>query len=355
MKKSNLLFYVAFLAIFISSCSDDNNDPIEPKEPLGDYENGYFVTNEGPFQNGSGTITFVEFGGTASQNVYKNVNSEDLGNIVNSMYIADDKGYIVVNNSNKVVVVNKYTLEKEAVIEGNAIVNPRFFIASDGKGYISNWGDPFDTEDDFITVINLESNAVLEKIPVGEGPEKMIVEAGKLFVCLQGGYGVNNKVAVINIADNNLVDNLPVGDVPNSIVLDNSGDLWVLCGGSPEWTGFETPGYLYKINPNNNDLSFLEFASSEHPSLLNVDMDNLYYALNGKVLQMHKDALELPKDGIVGLEGYFYSINVKNGELYATDAGDFASEGKLKVFNIISGDLLQTINTGIVPGHVVFP
>ena len=58
------------------------------------------------------------------------------------MTIVNDRGYIVVNNSNKIVVVNQYTMEKEAVIEGNSIVNPRFFVANNGKGYISNWGDP---------------------------------------------------------------------------------------------------------------------------------------------------------------------------------------------------------------------
>ena len=210
MKKSNLLFYVAFLAIFLSSCSDDEPDPIEPK---GDYENGYFVTNEGPFQNGSGTISFVEDGGSVSQNVYKQVNNEDLGNIVNSMHIADDKGYIVVNNSNKVVVVNRFTMEKEDVILGDDIVNPRFFVAGGGKGFISNWGDPLNTEDDFITVISLSNNQVLTTIPVGEGPEKMLLDGGRLYVCLQGGYGSNNKVVVINTEDNSIIENLIVGDI----------------------------------------------------------------------------------------------------------------------------------------------
>ena len=52
---------------------------------------------------------------------------------------------------------------------------------------------------------------------------------------------------------------------------------------------------------------------------------------------------------------FYYAMNINNGELYATDAGDFASEGTLKVFNLVSGDLLQTIATGIIPGQVVFP
>ena len=352
MKKSNLLFYVAFLAIFISSCADDDTDPIEPK---GDYENGYFITNEGPFQNGSGTITFVEDGGPVSQNVYKTVNGEDLGNIVNSMYIADDKGYIVVNNSNKVIVVNRYTMEKEAVIIGDDIYNPRFFVADSGKGYISNWGDPNNTADDFITVISLSNNAVLATIPVGEGPENMLLDAGKLFVCLKGGYGVNNKVVIINTDSNSVTENLIVGDVPNSIIVDRNADVWVLCQGKPAYTGDETNGSLFKIEPVSNTISSVDFTAMQHPTLLNYDSEKLYYNLDGKVFSFGINDTDLPTEALAGLDGYYYAMSIDSGELYGTDAGDYASEGTLKVFNLVSGDLLQTITTGIIPGQVVFP
>jgi len=352
MKKSNLLFYVAFLAIFISSCSDDDGDQ---KEPEGDFKNGYFVTNEGPFQNGTGTITFVENGGAVSQNVYKTVNDEDLGNIVNSMYIADDKGYIVVNNSGKVVVVNRYTMEKEAVILGESINNPRHFVAGDGKGYISNWGDPLNTEDDFITVISLSSNAILATIPVGEGPENMVLEAGNLFVCLEGGYGQNNKVVVINTEDNTIKENIVVGDVPNSILLDRNSDIWVLCQGKPDYTGDETKGSLFKIESGTNAVTSIDFTAIQHPTLLNYDSEKLYYNLDGKVFGFGISDADLPTEAIDGLDGYYYTMNIDSGELYGTDAGDYASEGTLKVFNLVSGDLMQTISTGIIPGQVVFP
>lgn len=352
MKKSNLLFYVAFLAIFNSSCTDDNIEPVEPK---GDYENGYFITNEGPFQNGSGTIAFVDDAGPVSQNVYKTVNNEDLGNIVNSMYIADDKGYIVVNNSGKVVVVNRFTLEKEAVIGGEFIHNPRYFVAGNGKGYISNWGDPFNAGDDFITVISLENNNVLTTIPVGEGPENLLLEAGKLYVCLEGGYSQNNKVAVINTENDSVEYNLLVGDVPNSITIDRNSDIWVLCQGNPDYTQNETNGSLFKIESGTNTISSLNFTAVQHPKLLSYESEKLYYNLDDKVYSIDINATELPANAIEGLDGDYYAMNIENGALYATDAGDYSSEGSLKVFNLASGDLMETITTGIIPGQVVFP
>lgn len=352
MKKINYLCVLMFSAILFGSCSDDNDTP---DEPLGDYENGYFVTNEGPFQNGSGTITFIGGDGMVSQNVYNQVNGEDLGNIVNAMTIEGDKAYIVVNNSHRVVVVNRYTMEKEAIIDGEDIDNPRHFVAVDGKGFISNWGDPFDSGDDFITVISLESNSVLDKISVEEGPEQMIVSGNKLFVCLQGGYGSNNKVVVIDTSNNSILDTIEVGDVPESIVTDSKGYLWVLCSGQPAYTGNETPGFLYKIDPSDYSFSTMEFETVQHPSLLNSELGALFYALDGKVYEIDEDASELPADAIDGLDGFFYSMLVDGGQLYATDAKDFSSEGDLKVFDVKSGTRLETIGTGIIPGQVVIP
>jgi len=352
MKNLSTVCAFVTLLLFFTSCSEENK---EPEVPLGDYEYGYFVSNEGPFQNGSGSITFVGQDGSVEQNIYKKVNGQDLGNIVNSMQIVDDKAYIVVNNSNKIVVANRYTMQSQASIVGENIKSPRYFAASNGKGFISNWGDPFDPLDDFITVISLESNTVLTTISVGEGPEKMLIEGEDLFVCLQGGYGTNNKVVVIDIFDLNIKATLSVGDVPNSIVADGNGEVRVLCGGNPDWTGNETMGMLYRIIPRNYDVSSIDFSDTDHPGLLSWDMGKLYYSLNGEVYEMAEDDENLPGSSIDGLDGFFYSMTVQNGELYATDAADFVSEGTLRVFNVNSGALLESIPTGIVPGQVVFP
>ena len=136
--KSTKIKLLALILAVLNSCSDDK---VIEKES-GAYANGYFITNEGPFQNGSGSITFVGDDGIVSQNVYRTVNGEDLGNIVNSMYVIDKRGFIVVNNSSKVVVVDRETMEKIAVIQGNGIDNPRHFIVSRGSRRTTSCSGP---------------------------------------------------------------------------------------------------------------------------------------------------------------------------------------------------------------------
>ena len=346
LKKPGILFFILILI----SCSE--NGSVDDPLSFGDYENGYFITNEGPFQNGSGSLTFVDDDGTITQNVYKKVNGEDLGNIVQSMALAYDRGYIVVNNSHKIVVVDRYTMKKITIIEGNKINNPRYFAIFNTTGYISNWGDPNDATDDFISVIDLIANSVIKIIPVGEGPENMVISNNKLFVNLEGGYNQNNKVSIIDLLTNEVESVVTVGEVPNSSWVDITGNVWILCGGNPSWTGAETAGRLYKLTTNN--MSYFEFAIEEHPEHLTYGENKFYYNLNGKVYQMDVADNSLPNDALSGFDGFYYTLKFNDGKLFATDAGDYNSEGSLKVFNVSTGSLIETINTGIIPGDVDF-
>ena len=56
MKKMKNLLFLSVLVIFLHSCSKDSTDPINRG---GLYEGGYFITNEGNFGTGNGSITYV--------------------------------------------------------------------------------------------------------------------------------------------------------------------------------------------------------------------------------------------------------------------------------------------------------
>ncbi len=352
MKTIKITSLLMIAALFFASCSSDDNPPVY--QPKGDYENGFFVTNEGVFNTGTGTITFIDVDGNVSQNIYKTVNNEDLGNIVQSMTLKGDNAYIVVNNANKIVIANRYTFEKLGVITED-IYNPRYMIAINDRAYVSNWGDASDPSDDFISVINLETNHVINTIPVGEGPEKMLIINNKLFVNLKGGWNHNDKVAVINMQTQTVAEEISVGDVPNSIIDDGRGNIWVLCGGVSWPADAQTGGKLLRLsNATGSIIREYSFDTSEHPNFLNYDGGNLYYNLNGKVYKMVLSSADLPEEPVPGLDGYFYSMATYYGYMYATDAKDYNSEGELKVFSLADGSLLETIQTGIIPGSVVF-
>ena len=348
----NVLKTITYLVTFsflVASCSqDDEGVPL----PLGAYEYGFLITNEGPFQNGSGTVSFVSDDYLFVENeIFNQVNSYDLGNIVQSMGFHDDQAYIVVNNSNKIEVVNRYTFESVASIT-EGLNNPRYFMSSGSNGYVTNWGDPFDDTDDFVAVIDLSTNTITSIIPVAFGPEKLIMANNDLYVAHKGGYGQNNILSVIDVSANILESTIEVGDVPNSMVVSNN-DIWVLCGGNPEFTGNETNGKLVKVATSENAVvQVFDFLPTNHPKSLSIDGTNLIYNLNGEVFSKEVTSSSLPTSSIIA--GSFYAMTINDGKLYATDAGDFASNGTLKIFDLSTNSEIITIATGIIPGGVYF-
>tara|TARA_R110000751_G_scaffold8828_24_gene34325 strand:+ start:925 stop:1980 length:1056 start_codon:yes stop_codon:yes gene_type:complete len=350
MKIRNVFFPLLIIGLSWSCSNDDE----EIQEPMGDYANGILVSNEGPFSNGTGTVTFIsEDLSVVNNGIYKMTNDEDLGNVVQSIGFTENEAFIVANVSNKINVVNRYTFEKIASIT-DGLNNPRYFIEANGKGYVTNWGDTADETDDFVAIINLQNYTVEGTISVILGPEAILAKDNTVYVAHQGAWGQNNKVSVINTSSNELIKTLTVGDVPNSMQLDASGNLWVLASGKPAYTGDETAGVLTKINTGTNEVdNSFQFETTQHPSSLNLDAGILYYRLGDTVFEQSLSATSLNMETV--LEGVsFYTMVVNNGRLYGTDAGDYASNGTLTVYDLNTELTIKALTVGIIPGGIYF-
>ena len=106
------LILVTVISVSFSSCDDDDN------QPKGKFEEGVFVVNEGNFQDANGTISHISPDGTVTQDLFGTVNNGlALGDVVQSMSIDGEFAYIVVNNSNKMEVVNANTFAAEYTLK----------------------------------------------------------------------------------------------------------------------------------------------------------------------------------------------------------------------------------------------
>ncbi len=334
----------------LTSCDRDDDEVIDL--PEGDYKTGIFVTNEGPFNNGSGTVSFISEDYTNVEHaIFNKINNEDLGNIVQSMGFDDDLAYLVANVSNKINVVDRNTFERKAEIT-EGLNNPRDFVAIDGMGYVSNWGDTADETDDFIAVIDLGSNTVISNISVPLGPDRLVANNNTLYVANSGAFSTNNQISIIDASSNSIITTLTVGDMPNSMQFDSSGNLWVLSSGNPSYLG-ETGGTLSKVNTTTNEVTNFDFEATEHPGSLGIEQGMLYYQMGGAVYQMDPADDTLPTEAYIsGLS--FYHMTLNDGKLYGTDAKDYASNGTLSIYDIATKDSLVTLTMGIIPGGVYF-
>ena len=323
------------------------------------FENGILVSHEGNFGQGNASVSFISGDLSMVENgIFKTVNAVDAwGDNAQSMAFNGDYAYIVMNGSQKVEVVNRYTFESVATIGDPSkadFLNPRYMTIANGKGYVTNWGDGSNPDDDFVAVINLETNTVEATISVVEGPEKIISKDNIVYVAQQGGYNQNNVVTVIDATTNVVTATITVGDRPNSLQFDAAGNLWVISGGNPSWTGSETAGRMDKIDTEDNTVtSTLTFAVTEHPGNLEVDEAKLYYYMSGSVYAMDATSTALPTASVItGLS--FYDMAVIEGKLYGVDAKDYVSNGSLEVYDLTDNSLLGSKEVSIIPGGIYY-
>jgi len=355
MKFIKIAAITALTALFFTSCSNDDVTS-QVELPLGSYDNGALILNQGNFGTPNSSMSYLSDDLAKFQHdIFEIVNpDETLGDTGQDLGFYENKAYIVMNNSNKIEVVNRYTMKHITSIT-LGLSNPRYIAFYNGKGYVTNWGDGGSSTDDFVAVINLNSNTVSATIPVTEGPERIVAENNKLYVAHKGGYNFGNVVSMINPV-NNVVTQIAVGDVPNSLV-ENNGTLYVLCEGKPSWSGSETGGKLVKINLATNMTSSIDFASTSHPSNLVIDTSLLYYTEGANIYKMNVTATTLPTASLFSTtdQGVYgvYSFAVKNSKIYVGDAVDYSSNGKVYVYSL-TGALKKEYTVGVIPAGFYF-
>lgn len=353
MKINKLLGLGLLSAVFFASCTDEEIVYKEAPAAIakGAYEKGVLVLNEGNFgfpANAEVSYISSEFPSLFQNNIFKVVNpTKVLGNTAQSLGFNGDLAYIVLNGSNKIEVVNRYTFESVATIQ-TGLQNPRHIAFANGKGYVTNWGDPGVTTDDYVAVVNLTTNQITGNIAVAEGPEQILAYNNSLYVAHKGGYGFGDKISVINSSDA-LQTTITVGDVPSSMEISNN-ELFVLCAGKPSWSGTETIAKLVKVNVTANTVAqSLDFATGEHPGYMDIEGGNIYYMNGNKVFKKDPAATALPTTPVfTATATTVYGFAALNNKFYVGDAINYTDNGKVTVYDT-AGALQKTYTVGVMP------
>lgn len=352
-KKSFLIFSIVAV---VASCSDETG--ITNPLPLGDYENGVLILNQGNFGSGNATISYLSNDlNTFQNNIFSLVNpTVILGDTAQDIGFNNDLAYVVLNVSNKIQITNRYTLKSVATI-AIGLTNPRYIAFANGKGYVTCWGNGSSATDDYVAVINLTTNTVSSTIPVVEGPERILENNGKLYVAHKGGYGYGNKISVINASTNTISSTITVGDVPESMRVVGT-TMYVICSGNPNYAPTETAGQLTKIDLSNNSVtSSIAFPLTAHPANLDFYNNELYYTVAEKVFKTTAASTTLPASPLFSTtaQGAYgiYSFEVENNKIYLGDAGTYTANGKVYVHSL-TGVLQNTRTVGVIPTGFYF-
>ena len=337
MKKSFLL--LSFAASFIlSSCNtDDPDDDIN----FDAFTNGVFVVHEGNFTGGNASLSFFNrYKDEMSNDVFTSVNGIPLGDVGQSMVVLGDRGYIVVNNSGKIEVVNLEDLSSIGTITG--LSSPRYIcVVSNSTAYVS------DLFSGVITIFDPQTLAATGSINVNGQVEEMVKTSSGVIAAGTGA----DQVYKINTLNNSVQDSVAVGIGPANLAMDANGRVWILTNGG--W-GTEAPK-LVCIDPTNMNIELsLAFPAGTFPASLktNAAGNTLYWA-NGAVYKMDITGTSLPTVPFINAAAYKVNADPETDMIYVSDAGDFNSNGKVYRYQS-NGTPVDTFNVGVIPGDFCF-
>ena len=355
-------WFVGFLVLVAQLFSSCSESPVDTVFFNFSGDRGVYIVNEGNFMYGNSSLSFYN---PDTKRVYNQVfqarNGVPLGDVAQSMAIWKSLGFIVVNNSGKIYVIDNRTGEYKGHISG--LSSPRYVhFIGEKKAYIT------DLYSKKITIFNPTTFQVTGSISVGNSnsefsqhsTEQMVQYKNLVFT---NCWSYDNKLLVINSDTDQLADSIEVFKQPNSMVIDRDNKIWVLSDGGFEGSpfGYEQAG-LMKIDAETHEIErTFRFEKNDHPLNLciNPTKDTVYF-LNRHVWKMAVTEKRLPEKPFIeskytSLYGGFFSLAIDpaNRDVYVGDAIDHRQNGLIYRYDA-SGKLIDSFKVGISPGDFAF-
>ena len=324
----NRLFIVLLLLVGCSS-----NPIVDNTEQTAQW---IFVANEGNFGASNGSISMIN----NNDEVY---HIEEVGDIVQSLEVYNDKLLVVVNNSHmiKVYDISEDGLSLPGIEISTDNSSPRELVVVGDKVYFTNWN----TQD--VKVLNMVNYNIETSISVDGLPESIVTDGSYLWVgiTMNSDWSSASSVVKIDVNTNSIVETYEVGLGPQSLVIENN-DVYVA-------------RTFY-------DENWVSFHGSSKISQSEITMKNygVGTACGGSMMKYNSEVYRSFDGGIATLD---FELNINTAskigsynqsQVYSTEViGDYIYFGITDYIEInevrvvdFNGNEVSTYDVGILPG-----
>lgn len=347
MKIRKLLagFFAASL-LLSTACKDD--DIFEDNALKGAYDGGILLGVEGGFNKNQAEVSYLSSDlSTLSENIFASNNaSQPLGDVLQTIAFKDDKAYLVVNNSNKVEVVDRYNFKKTATFQAE---QARAIAFAGNYVYVTS-NDFFSTYE--VNIYNASTFAPVKKLSFNRYAEKIVNVGDQIVVQTDGStYEMTppyneipsgHTITTINSSSNTVDKTITLTD--NGIISDMisaNGFAYVLSTENAD-------SYIYEVNPKTGTFTSSKLAGIKAAKLRFAD-NKLYFAdsdgnIYSKGTASNAAATKLFKyTKTAGL--YLYGLNIIDDKVYISDV-NFNGPSKILIYSL-QGNLIKTLSAGI--------
>ena len=343
------LTLIALSLLLIFGCSDDE----PPSDTLITSPNGVYILNEGTMGASIGSLSYYNPDlNKVYDHVFQNANDgEELGDVVQSMILQDGKGFIVVNNSHKIEIIDLATQQRVQTMYLDSGFSPRHLLMYDSAtAYITSLYSAAS-----VAVIDRLTYTISDTILVGNNPEELVLANGKIYVA-NSGLSAGHTVSVIDPLTNSILYDIDVADNPVNLAVDENGLVWVNCWGQYS----QTDGVLMVIDPS-IDAVVDSLMVAGNTSRLAFSGDGTGYFISKRgVASFSTITHELTQDPFIEnpfIDHNFYAIGIDpaSGDIFVSDAGvNYGSRGDVYVYDNTGEMKAGPFTAGIIPTQFVF-
>lgn len=362
MKFRKLYLAAALLAtsFTFTACDDDNE-----WNPKGDGNVEFttparaFILNEGNMNSNNSNLIYFDWstGVVNGSDLFVAQNGKQLGDTGNDIItVGNNRLVVAVNVSNYVTLLDGYGVEKSRVSfeQYKNLGQVRSIDEENGIVYATSYGG-------YVSRLRIQGDQLvyMDSLRVGDRPEDVVEQDGKLYVTLQGAHYDDNRMAVVS-SDFRTINYVTVMQDPAKIYKDN-GKIYVTGYGAM----YDNPWGVY-------DPSTGAYTELGHASVVGMGGDAIYTAnsvtdwntyattttlgaYNVKTGEANANFFKNQPAELATTNVYSISVNPYNKKVYlATSASDYVGDGTVYVFDAQGNYETKFSSHGANPNQIVF-
>ena len=308
-------------------------------------ESNVLICNEGGFQNGNASLSiYNKEENSLTNNLYYSINNSSIGDILQSITHINHELFLVVNNSQKIIVIDDKSYKYKTEING--LTSPRYLLPiNDNQAYVS------DLYANKIYIIDINSKTVINEINVSGWCEDMCLHNGKAYVVNR----TNDLVYIINTSTHSISDSILVNDNPSDIEIDKYNNLWVLSKGDIGNNVSPSISIINTIQDSVMDIINLSISKGS-PSNLRMNSDKTFaFYIHQDIIKTETNYPFLPTVFYENTGQPFYGLGLDpyNKNVYISDAIDYVQNGLIYRLDSL-GNEIDLFNSGIIPNDFLF-
>ncbi len=329
---------IAFASALLFTTSCRNESTFTEEYPKGKYEDGILMANEGNFGTPNADVTFAsnDLSSVAQQIFKTNNNNENLGDVLQHIGFYSKYAFLVLNNTDKVKVVDRFGFNKVAEIT-EQLNNPRYIAFNNNKIYITN-----DTK--YVNIYDANNLAFISRLNINDTAERIVSAGNNIFV-QNAAWGYGNKITYINGSDSTVNSQITVPNGQIQKIIADNGFVYAIASDAA------ADSYIYQISSTGAITKTINLTGISKAANLTIDGGKFYFTSGMKIYGMNVNASTIPTSPIVTATesapySGLYGFDVIGGRIYTSDAQGFTADSKVTVYDANNGSIIKVIDVG---------